>query len=132
MKNTENKEKKMLPPNFTRGGVYIADLGKDKVTGEQMGVRPVVVIQNNLANKVKPTIVVAICTTNIPDTLHPVHVKLTLDSYKRLKSDCVVLLDQVRTISKDRIRIPLPLERLNQEDMKNLDHGLLFSLGLNR
>lgn len=123
-------EKKILKPRFIRGGVYIADLGKDAKTGEQIGKRPVLVIQNDKANKIKPTLIVATITTNVPSKLHPVHVKLTPDKYNRINVESIVQLDQLKTISKDRINIPLPLEVLSKEDMKLVDSGLIFSIGI--
>lgn len=126
----KEKQKKLLPPKFIRGGVYIADLGVDAKTGEQIGKRPVVVIQNDKANKIKPTLVVATVTTTFPKKLHPVHIKLTPEKYKRISVDSVVQLDQIKTISKDRINIPLPLEVLTKEDMKLIDSGILYSLGI--
>lgn len=124
------KEKKMLKPRFIRGSIYIADLGNDCKTGEQIGRRPVLVIQNDKANQIKPTIVVATITTNMPNKLTPVHVMLSAKKYERINNDCVIQLDQIKTISKSRVQIPLPLQKLDQEDMKLVDKGLLFSLGM--
>lgn len=128
--NTENNIKKLLPPKFKKGSIYIADLGQDAKTGEQIGKRPVLVIQNDVANKIKPTIIVATITSSFPNKLHPVHVKLTPEKYKRIDVESVVQLDQLKTISKERIDIPLPLETLDKEDMQLVDKALLYSLGM--
>lgn len=108
-----------------RGDVYLADL--DPVTGsEQGGCRPVLVIQNDVGNRNSPTLIVAAITTAVTKTL-PTHVYLPAGLHGITK-ESVVLLEQVRTIDKRRLR--QHLTRLGKAEMRRVDHALRVSLGL--
>lgn len=128
--NTEKKQGKMLKPRYLRGSIYIADLGRDGKSGEQIGVRPVLILQNDVSNKKKPSLVVATITSDIPDKVCRYYIKLTAEKYERIKVDSIIQLDQIKTISKDRIRVPLPLVSLDKDDIKRVDEALLYSLGI--
>ena len=108
-----------------RGEIYWADL--DPVVGsEQGGIRPVVVIQNNMGNLHSPTVIVAAMTTRDKKLNLPIHVPVTAEE-SGLKYDSVVLTEQVRTLEKTRLAGRLG--RLNGAAMRRLDHALALSIG---
>jgi mRNA interferase MazF len=85
-----------------RGDVFYADLSP-VVGSEQGGVRPVLVIQNDIGNKYSPTIIIAAITSQINKAKLPTHVEITGQEYG-LPKDSVILLEQIRTIDKKRLR----------------------------
>ncbi|HHT92101.1 MAG TPA: type II toxin-antitoxin system PemK/MazF family toxin [Clostridiaceae bacterium] len=110
-----------------RGDIYYADLSP-VVGSEQGGVRPVLVVQNDIGNKYSPTIIVAAVTSQVNKSKLPTHLELNANEYKGLSKNSVVLLEQLRTIDKRRLR-----ERVCVLDpvlMKKIDKALLISLGL--
>ncbi|RKD30072.1 type II toxin-antitoxin system PemK/MazF family toxin [Thermohalobacter berrensis] len=109
-----------------RGDIFYADLSP-VIGSEQGGVRPVLVIQNDIGNKYSPTIIVAAITSQINKAKLPTHIEISAKDYG-LPKDSVVLLEQIRTIDKKRLR-----ERVGQFDeqmMKKVDECLKISLGL--
>jgi mRNA interferase MazF len=84
-----------------RGDIYLADLSPT-VGSEQGGVRPVLIIQNNRGNKFSPTVIVAAISSQIQKAKMPTHVLLDGSKYG-LERDSVVMLEQVRTIDKQRL-----------------------------
>ena len=109
-----------------RGDIFYADL-RPVVGSEQGGIRPVLVIQNDIGNKYSPTVIVAAVTSQINKSKLPTHLELDADQFG-LSKDSVVLLEQVRTIDTKRLR-----EKgchLDGEFMSKIDTGLLISLGL--
>lgn len=109
-----------------RGDVFFADLSP-VVGSEQGGVRPVLVIQNDIGNKYSPTVIIAAITSQIDKAKLPTHVELKAAEHG-LERDSVVLLEQIRTIDKRRLR-----ERVAHVDgdvMARVDEALLISLGL--
>lgn len=107
-----------------RGEIYWADL--DPVIGsEQGGIRPVVVIQNNMGNRHSTTVIVAAVTTKEKRPL-PIHVPVTA-AESGLKYDSVVLTEQVRTLEKTRLG--RRLGSLNAQTMRRVDQALSLSLG---
>ena len=111
---------------FKRGEIYYADLSP-VVGSEQGGVRPVVIIQNDIGNKYSPTVIVAAITSQINKAKLPTHIELSQESYG-LPKDSVVLLEQVRTLDKHRLKDKIGV--LDSEKMKKLENALLISLGL--
>ncbi|HEY8363001.1 MAG TPA: type II toxin-antitoxin system PemK/MazF family toxin [Tissierellaceae bacterium] len=109
-----------------RGEIYYADLSP-VVGSEQGGVRPVLVIQNDIGNKYSPTIIVAAITSQINKAKLPTHVEITAPDYG-LPKDSVVLLEQIRTIDKKRLRERVG--KFSDEMMKNVNECLKISLGL--
>lgn len=109
-----------------RGDLYYADL--DPVIGsEQGGTRPVIIIQNDIGNRFSPTIiVVAAITSQIDKPLLPTHVQLK--NVPRLAKNSLVLLEQIRTI--DRLRLKKYIGALTEQVMHTVDHALAVSLGL--
>lgn len=112
--------------NVKRGDIFYADLSP-VVGSEQGGVRPVLVIQNDIGNKYSPTIIVAAITSQINKAKLPTHVEISAPEYG-LPKDSVVLLEQVRTIDKKRLKEKIG--RFNDEMMAKVDECLKISLGL--
>lgn len=109
-----------------RGDIFYADLSP-VVGSEQGGVRPVLVIQNNIGNKYSPTIIISAITSQINKAKLPTHVEITAPDYG-LPKDSVVLLEQIRTIDKKRLRERIG--RFSDEMMENVDDCLKISLDL--
>ena len=111
---------------ISRGEIYLADL--NPVRGhEQAGVHPVLVIQNDLGNQYSSTTIVAAITSRIEKRRLPVHVELAAQ-LSGLPKDSVALLDQIRTIDKERLgRL---MGALPSEIMEQVDRALLISLDL--
>lgn len=109
-----------------RGDLFYADLSP--VTGsEQGGVRPVLVIQNDMGNRYSPTVIVAAITSSHTKAKLPTHVKLSQTS-GGLKCDSTVLVEQIRTIDRGRLREYIG--HLEQSQMNRIDRAMLTSLGL--
>ncbi len=109
-----------------RGDIYYADLSP-VVGSEQGGVRPVLIVQNDVGNKYSPTVICAAVTSQINKAKLPTHIEISASKY-RLVKDSVILLEQIRTIDKKRLR-----EKVCQLDMpimKKVDVALMTSLGL--
>lgn len=109
-----------------RGDVFYADLSP-VIGSEQGGVRPVVVIQNDIGNKYSPTIIISAITSQINKAKLPTHVEI-LGQEHGLPKDSVVLLEQIRTIDKKRLREKIG--RFDKEMMRYIDDALKISLGL--
>ena len=108
-----------------RGDVYYADLSP--VYGsEQGGIRPVLVIQNDIGNQKSNTIIVAAISSKIKKTNLPTHVYIHED--KSLPKYSVILLEQIRTIDKDRLHSYKT--HLSDDIMKKIDNAILHSLGI--
>lgn len=112
--------------NVKRGDIFYADLSP-VVGSEQGGVRPVLVIQNDIGNKYSPTIIISAITSRIKKAKLPTHVEIGGQEYG-LPKDSVVLLEQIRTIDKKRLREKIG--RFNDEMMEKVDECLKISLGL--
>lgn len=109
-----------------RGDIFYADLSP-VIGSEQGGVRPVLVIQNDVGNRYSPTIIITAITSQINKAKLPTHVEITGQSYG-LPKDSVVLAEQVRTIDKKRLREKIG--RFDKQMMKSVDQALKISLGL--
>lgn len=108
-----------------RGELYYADLSP-VVGSEQGGVRPVLVVQNDVGNKYSPTIIAAAVTSQINKARLPTHIELKAVEYG-LAKDSVVLLEQIRTIDKKRLKERIG--ELPKSTMKSVNEALLISLG---
>lgn len=108
-----------------RGDIFYADLSP-VVGSEQGGVRPVLIIQNDIGNKYSPTIIVAAITSQINKAKIPTHIELDAENYN-LPKDSVLLLEQIRTIDKRRIKDKIT--SLSTEKMKQVNRAILISLG---
>jgi len=109
-----------------RGEVYWADLSGGAKGSEQSGHRPVVILQNNIGNRFSPNVIVACITSQMTKGSLPTHVEVGTND--GLEKDGVVLLEQVRTISKERLDDRIL--KFNDDKMKELDVALMISLGL--
>ncbi len=108
-----------------RGDIYFADLSP-VVGSEQGGVRPVLVIQNDVGNKFSPTVIVSAITSQLSKAKLPTHVELSSVQY-HLPKDSVVLLEQIRTLDKKRLKDKITV--LDERKMKEINRALLISLG---
>lgn len=109
-----------------RGDIYFADL--NPVLGsEQGGFRPVLIIQNDIGNKYSPTVIISAITSQIQKARLPTHVELPA-RLSGLEKDSVILLEQVRTIDKRRLK--KRVAKLDGDIMSKVDEGLELSLGL--
>ena len=111
-----------------RGDIYYADL-RPVVGSEQGGIRPVLIIQNDVGNKHSPTVICAAITSKMNKAKLPTHVGLTAERYGIVK-DSVILLEQVRTIDKSRLREKVC--RLDEEVLGQIDEALKVSLSLGK
>lgn len=109
-----------------RGDIFYADLSP-VVGSEQGGVRPVLVVQNDIGNKFSPTIIVAAITSQINKAKLPTHVEINAQEYG-LQKDSVILLEQVRTIDKKRIKEKIG--HLDDKLMEQVSEALYISFGL--
>lgn len=112
-------------PIVYRGEIYYADLSP-VIGSEQGGVRPVLIIQNDMGNKYSPTTIVAPITSRISKKLLPTHI--LLNECEGLKNS-VILLEQIRTIDKSRLK--QKVSQLPPEKVEALDTAIKISLGLN-
>ena len=109
-----------------RGDIYYADL-RQVVGSEQGGVRPVLIIQNDVGNRHSPTVICAAITSKMNKAKLPTHVELDAKRYDLVK-DSVILLEQLRTIDKQRLKDKVC--RLEGEVLKKVDRALEISLEL--
>ncbi|MBQ3571438.1 MAG: type II toxin-antitoxin system PemK/MazF family toxin [Clostridia bacterium] len=111
-----------------RGELYYADLSP-VIGSEQGGVRPVLVVQNDIGNRYSPTVIAAAVTSKINKAKLPTHIELSASLYG-LAKDSVVLLEQIRTIDKRRLKDRIGL--LSKQMMMRVDDALLISLGFDK
>lgn len=109
-----------------RGDVFYADL-RPVIGSEQGGIRPVLIVQNDIGNKHSPTIICAAITSKMNKAKLPTHIELSADQYE-MEKDSVILLEQLRTIDKKRLRDKIC--HLDNDIMEKVDKALLISLEL--
>ena len=109
-----------------RGDIYYADL-RPVVGSEQGGVRPVLIIQNNIGNRHSPTVICAAITSKMNKAKLPTHIEISAGRYQ-IEKNSVVLLEQIRTIDKQRLREYVC--HVDQELMKKVEKALKISLEL--
>ncbi len=117
-----------LTNSIRRGDIYYADLSP-VVGSEQGGMRPVLIVQNDVGNRYSPTVIAAAITSQINKARLPTHIELGAQSYG-LSKDSVILLEQIRTIDKQRLK-----ERMGTLDdslMNRVDSAIAVSFGLNQ
>ena len=113
--------------NIKRGEIYYADLSP-VIGSEQGGIRPVLIVQNDVGNRYSPTVIAAAITSQRDKTKLPTHISVEASDCG-LQKDSIVLLEQVRTIDKQRLK-----ERMGSLDvasMGQVDKALSVSFGLN-
>ena len=109
-----------------RGDIYYADLSP-VVGSEQGGIRPVLIVQNDVGNKYSPTVIAAAITSQKYKNSLPTHIRVNVDGCG-LAKDSIVLLEQVRTIDKRRLKERMG--NLDDVDMDRIDKALSVSFGL--
>ena len=109
-----------------RGEIYFAQLNP-VVGSEQGGIRPVLVVQNDIGNQYSPTTIVLAITSQINKAKLPTHVELKAETYG-MERDSVILTEQIRTIDKTRLKQRIAV--LNEETMQKVNHALAVSLEL--
>lgn len=109
-----------------RGDIYYADLSP-VVGSEQGGIRPVLVIQNNVGNRHSPTVICAAITSKMNKAKLPTHIEISARNYKIVKNS-VILLEQIRTIDKQRLREFVC--HIDPDMMRNVDEAIRVSLEL--
>lgn len=113
--------------SIKRGDIYYADLSP-VVGSEQGGVRPVLIVQNDIGNRYSPTVIAAAITSQQSKAKLPTHIPIEAQGCG-LSKDSVVLLEQIRTIDKQRLK-----ERMGTVDetsMNKVDNAISISFGLN-
>ena len=109
-----------------RGDIYYADLSP-VVGSEQGGIRPVLIIQNDVGNKHSPTVICAAITSRMNKAKLPTHIEI--DSRRcQIMKDSVILLEQIRTIDKQRLKDMIG--HLDKERMRSVDEAIRVSLAL--
>ena len=109
-----------------RGDIFFADLSP-VVGSEQGGVRPVLIVQNDVGNKYSPTIIAAAITSQINKAKLPTHIEISAEEYG-LTKDSVILLEQIRTIDKRRLKDKIG--RLDDNLMNVVNEAISVSFGL--
>ena len=112
--------------NVRRGDIYYADLSP-VVGSEQGGMRPVLIVQNDVGNKHSPTVIAAAITSRMSKTRLPTHIDVYADKVG-LAKDSVILLEQIRTI--DKKRLGEKMGHLDDSLMREVDDAISISFGL--
>ena len=115
-----------MDTSVKRGDIYYADLSP-VVGSEQGGVRPVLIVQNDTGNRYSPTVIVAAITSQTGKAKLPTHIELNAALYD-MDKDSVVLLEQLRTIDKKRLKDKVC--HLDGDIMRRVDRALMVSLEL--
>ena len=109
-----------------RGDIYYADLSP-VVGSEQGGIRPVLIVQNNVGNRYSPTVIAAAITSQVNKAKMPTHIELGARSFG-LTKDSIILTEQIRTLDKKRLREKMGT--LDDAHMQSVDEALAVSFGL--
>ncbi len=111
-----------------RGELYYADLSP-VVGSEQGGVRPILIVQNDTGNKYSPTIIAAAVTSRLTKAKLPTHIEISANDFG-LNKDSVILLEQIRTLDKRRLKERIG--ELSPVTMRKVNAALLISLGFSQ
>ena len=112
--------------NIRRGDVYYADLSP-VVGSEQGGLRPVLIVQNDVGNRYSPTVIAAAITSRMTKAKLPTHIDVVADNVG-LAKDSVILLEQIRTI--DKVRLKEKMGHLDDDTMHHVNDAITVSFGL--
>ena len=112
--------------NIRRGDIFYADLSP-VVGSEQGGIRPVLIVQNDVGNRFSPTVIAAAITSHKDKARLPTHIQLN-STGSGLAKDSIVLLEQIRTIDKRRLKEHMG--RLDEHSMARVNEALQISFGL--
>lgn len=109
-----------------RGDIFYADLSP-VVGSEQGGIRPILIVQNDVGNKYSPTVIAAAITSKLDKSKLPTHIEVGASNYE-LEKDSVILLEQIRTLDKQRLKEKMG--HLDSNQMNKVDRALSVSFGL--
>lgn len=109
-----------------RGDIYYADLSP-VVGSEQGGIRPVLIVQNDVGNRYSPTVIAAAITSKTDKNKMPTHIDVHADEYG-LEKNSVILLEQIRTLDKKRLREKMG--HLDDDAMTQVNNAISVSFGL--
>lgn len=112
--------------SIRRGDLFYADLSP-VVGSEQGGIRPVLVVQNDIGNKYSPTIIIAAITSQMNKAKLPTHIEIKAENFG-LSKDSVILLEQIRTIDRKRLREKIG--KLDEPSMERVDDAIRISLAV--
>ena len=112
--------------SIRRGDIYYADLSP-VVGSEQGGIRPVLIVQNDVGNKYSPTVIAAAITSRVDKNKMPTHIDVAHDEYG-LEKNSVILLEQIRTLDKKRLREKMG--HLDENVMTKVNNAISVSFGL--
>ena len=115
-----------MDSNIKRGDIYYADLSP-VVGSEQGGIRPVLIVQNNVGNRYSPTVIAAAITSQINKAKMPTHITVGAPNYG-LTKDSIILTEQIRTLDKRRLRERMG--NLAPDDMNRINRALSVRFGL--
>lgn len=115
----------MTNVKFKRGDIFYADLSP-VVGSEQGGLRPVLIVQNDIGNYYSPTVIVAAITAKISKPKMPTHIGIKAGN--GIERDSVILLEQIRTIDKQRLKDKVT--HLNDSVMSRVDKAIKISMGI--
>ena len=115
-----------MDSNIKRGDIYYADLSP-VVGSEQGGIRPVLIVQNNVGNRYSPTVIAAAITSQVNKAKMPTHISVGAPNYG-LTRDSIILTEQIRTLDKRRLRERMG--RVDGELMERIDAAIAVSFGL--
>ena len=116
-----------MDTNVRRGDIYYADLSP-VVGSEQGGVRPVLIVQNDTGNRHSPTVIAAAITSQTGKARLPTHIALPVTESCGLNRDSIILLEQVRTLDKKRLRERMG--HVEEQVMEKVDTAIAVSFGL--
>ncbi len=112
--------------NIRRGDIYYADLSP-VIGSEQGGLRPVLIVQNDIGNRYSPTVIAAAITSRTSKSKLPTHIEVYADKYG-LARDSVILLEQIRTLDKKRLKEKMG--HLDEDIMGQVNSAITVSFGL--
>ena len=112
--------------SIQRGDIFYADLSP-VIGSEQGGIRPVLIVQNNVGNKYSPTVIAAAITSQVGKTRLPTHIDVLADRFG-LAKDSVILLEQIRTIDKRRLKEKMG--HLDDSIMQKVNDAIGVSFGI--
>lgn len=113
--------------DFLRGQIYYCDLSP-VVDCEQGGIRPVLIVQGNFGNKHSHTTVVCAITSQVNKAVLPTHIKINAKDIDKLKKDSVIMTEQIRTISKNRLRDYVGI--VDDVTMMKVENAIQIGLGM--
>lgn len=113
--------------NIFRSNLYYADL-EPVIGSEQGGIRPVLIVQNNLGNRYSNTVIIAPVTSKVATKME-LRTHVFIEAFGKIKCDSIILIEQVRVIDKQRLKSYLG--RLDSSKMLEVDTALIAAFGIN-